>query len=67
MPSPLDSLLLYDEEPFDSGAPATGDQLWATWHLEPGAWTVTLDAGDGDPLQKTIEVAPGPGSELTFP
>jgi hypothetical protein len=47
--------------------PATGDRSWSTWPLEPGSWTVSLDTGFGDTLQKTVEVVAGGEIEVSFP
>jgi 5-hydroxyisourate hydrolase-like protein (transthyretin family) len=53
------------EPPVDD--PATGDRSWATWPLEPGTWTIAVETGFGDTLQKTVDVVPGPAIEVSFP
>ena len=46
---------------------ATGDRRWATWSLDPGLWTVSVDPGSGDPLVREVEVLPGAAIEVVLP
>jgi protocatechuate 3,4-dioxygenase beta subunit len=47
--------------------PSTGDRRWATWTLNPGLWTLTVDDGDGEVIVREVEVAPGPPIEVVLP
>ncbi len=46
---------------------ASGDQIWETWGLAPGEWTIVVDPGTGTPLRRKAKMAPGPVIELRVP
>ena len=63
-PSGVDRTDLVRESSIDAG---TGDRRWTTWSLDPGVWSVHVDAGSGDPLVREVEVVPGPPIEVVVP